>query len=273
MLSFSLFSFVSGRFLRCALPAVLCLPLIAQASDNTQVFVTPSIESTTGFTLTFEHPPRVSQLVSESAAVIRPHLAASAHQSNVIDWQGAALFNHALSPETAQLLDSVKQDLKTLRAEWADDPTYANAVDALIDYVENATFRERLPLPLDEDHYLAGSHTNPLVTGKVTLILPSRAKQVSVIGAVTQPHTLPFTALTSAREYLAQSPTLNHFGISNVAVISPNGELAIHHTAYWNAQHQNVAPGAVIFVPFQRLPFGLASLNDTLPRLLQHRVM
>ncbi|NGN98456.1 polysaccharide synthesis [Grimontia sp. S25] len=272
-----MFTFSSSRALalRSALFALVSLPLHSQASEQTQVYVSTSLESNTAFTVSFDAAPRVSQLVSEGARVIRPHLLnqAQAHQSELIYWQGASLFSNTLSDATTDLLESVKADLHTLSAEWADDAEYKASVDALIGYIEDSTFRERLDVPLDEDFYLMGSRINPLANGDLTLILPRRPEQVTVIGAVVEPKHVPFATLTDANGYLAHIDTLNTFGISEVAVVAMNGELANHKIAYWNGEAQNIPPGAVIFVPFQRLPFGLSSLNEKLPRLLQHRVM
>lgn len=272
-----MFMFSSSRALALgsALFALVSFCLHAQASEQTQVYVSTSLESNTAFTVSFDVAPRVSQLVSEGAKIIRPHLLsqAQAHQSELIYWQGVSLFSNTLSDETAELLESVKADLHTLSAKWADDANYKKSVDALIGYIEDSTFRERLNVPVDEDLYLMGSRINPLVEGDLTLILPPRPEQVTVIGAVAEPKQVPFLTLSDANAYLALVDPLNTFGISEVAVVAPNGERATHNIAYWNGQDQNIPPGAMIFVPFQRLPFGLSSLNETLPRLLQHRVM
>ncbi len=177
-----------------------------------------------------------------------------------------------MSEETAQLLLSVQSDLETLKSEWKDDEELSGAVDSLSQFIASSTFKERLHVPLDQDIYLAGSKTNPLLNGNMTLLLPSKPTSVTVLGAVAKPTTLPFNALASADDYIDQASPVNTFGPSEVTVSQRDGSTAYHKVAYWNHIHEHVAPGALIFVPFQRLPWSVSELNQNISRLLQHWV-
>lgn len=243
-------------------------------ADQTTVTVTTSENAGRTYTVTFNTPPRISQLVSQSTALVRADTKkALAHNTDTIYWQGAGLFDNANSEDLATLKVSVNNGITILKEEWSDDKERLAALNAFSDFVAKSTFLPRIHVPLDEDYYLAGSKVNPLVHGQLTLLLPSRPNNIWVVGAVTSPTNTDFHPGYVAGDYVKLADTLNTFGISEVSVIQPNGTLETHPIAYWNEVPKSIAPGAVIFVPFQGLPSELSSLNRDIPRLLQHRVM
>ncbi|MEZ8083403.1 capsule biosynthesis GfcC family protein [Enterovibrio norvegicus] len=282
----SLFFFIKARLLntRRALlnmtvlfaASVFCLTLSGQAiaAEQTKVTVTTSADAKRMYHIAFNGAPRVSQVVSQGAAVIRANANnILAHNTDTVYWQGAGLFDAANTPELDALKKAVIDNLNTLQEAWQDDAEKHASVTALSTFLAEAHFQSRIQVPLDEDFYLSGTKVNPLVQGDLMLVLPTRPNNVWVIGAVTETTDADFHPDYVADDYVDIAETLNTFGISDVTVIQPDGELEIHQTAYWNQIPKNLAPGAMIFVPFQGLPSALSSLNRDIPRLLQHRVM
>ncbi|WP_283131139.1 capsule biosynthesis GfcC family protein [Enterovibrio norvegicus] len=256
--------------------SVFCLTVSGQAiaAEQTKVTVTTSADATRMYHVAFNGAPRVSQVVSQGAAVIRANANnILAHNTDTVYWKGAGLFDTADTPELASLKKTVTDNLNRLQEAWKDDAEKHASVTALSTFFAESHFQSRIQVPLDEDFYLSGSKLNPLVKGDLMLVLPSRPNNVWVIGAVTETTDADFQPDYVADDYVDITETLNTFGISDVTVIQPDGELEIHQTAYWNQMPKNLAPGAMIFVPFQGLPSALSSLNRDIPRLLQHRVM
>ncbi|CZF80157.1 hypothetical protein GCE9029_01890 [Grimontia celer] len=264
------FSFIRS----CFVLALLAVPTIAHTAEQTVLTVKTATDDKRVYQVTFDGATRVSQVVSQGASVVRANATnILAHNTDTIFWQGAGLFNTADTADIDALTARIENQLGSLKEQWKGDAEKLGAVSTLSDFLASSTFASRISVELDEDFYLAGSKVNPLVRGDLMLLLPSRPNNVWVIGAVTQTTDADFSPVYIADDYLDTADTLNNFGISEVSVVQPNGKLETHPVAYWNQVPKNVAPGAVIFVPFQSLPSELSSLNRDIPRLLQHRVM
>ncbi|USH03276.1 capsule biosynthesis GfcC family protein [Grimontia kaedaensis] len=258
----------------CIVLALLAVSTVAHTAEQTLLTVKTAADDKRVYHVTFDGAPRVSQVVSQGATVVRAnanHILA--HNTDTIFWQGAGLFDKANSADLNTLKARIENQLDTLKGKWKDDAEKLGAVSTLSNFLTSSTFASRISVTLDEDFYLAGSKVNPLVRGDLMLLLPRRPNNVWIIGAVTKTTDADFSPVYIAHDYLGTADTLNTFGISEVFVVQPNGELETHPVAYWNEVPKNVAPGAVIFVPFQGLPSEFSSLNRDIPRLLQHRVM
>ncbi|OEE61118.1 polysaccharide synthesis [Enterovibrio norvegicus FF-454] len=265
-------SFMLGRVALLALSLFSFSPIVFAQQTTVSVVTNDSAEKT--YSVVFDGRPRVSQVVEQGLTLVtqeRPNKLA--HAADVIYWQGAGLFDSSASNDSDVLLADITTKLTTLAERWQDDEDKLSAVNALSEFLASSIFQTRIAVELDQDFYLAGSNVNPLVKGELTLLLPPRPNHVWVIGAVEKANDTDFSPRHIAGDYLKLAETLNTFGINDVSVIQPGGALETHHVAYWNEIPKNIAPGAVIFVPFQGLPSALASLNRDIARLLQHRVM
>ncbi|MDD1796049.1 capsule biosynthesis GfcC family protein [Enterovibrio sp. ZSDZ42] len=241
---------------------------------QTRVTVINATKDTRHFSVTFDGSPRASQVISQGALLARQHAAnIQGHNSDPIFWQGAGLFSDSDNNDVENLRTQVLEALSLLETEWRDDHAALNAVESLVAFLSESTFKQRVAIAVDEDVYLAGGRINPLLAGDLTLLLPSRPKNVWVLGAVKQTADLDFSPLKLAGDYADVADTLDMFGTSEVDVIQPDGHQETHKVAYWNEVPRNLAPGALIYVPFSGLPSELSSLNHLIPTLLQHRVM
>ncbi|OEE68095.1 polysaccharide synthesis [Enterovibrio norvegicus FF-33] len=259
-----------------AVIATIILVVFSQSAfaEQTVLTVTTGDSAKKTYSVTFNGSPRVSQVVEQGRSLVTKNgQNMLAHSTDVIYWQGAGLFNNSLSDGTSALYDGVTRQLSALTEHWQGDDEKRAAVQSLSEFLAASTFKNRIDVELDHDFYLAGSKVNPLVQGGLTLLLPPRQNHVWVIGAVAQSTDTDFSPSRATDDYLTPLDTLNLFGINNVSVVQPDGVLETHKVAYWNEVPKNVAPGAIIFVPYQGLPSALKSLNGDIPRLLQHRVM
>ncbi|MDD1782464.1 capsule biosynthesis GfcC family protein [Enterovibrio sp. ZSDZ35] len=242
-------------------------------AENNNLTVITAIDSPSEFKIRFDGVPRASQIASQGTQLVRSQTDNTlAHGTDAIYWLGAGLFDNDTG-NAEQLLSSVNKMLSHVTQIWQNDDEKLEAVKQLQDFIHASLFKTRIPVTLDEDFYLAGSRINPLVDGNLTLLLPKRSDSVQVIGAVLHPQTVPFSVTHSADDYLSVATPLHSFGNSTAFVVQPNGEIEEHPIAYWNAQPKNIAPGAIVYMPFQRLPSALSSLNTDIVQLLQHRVM
>ncbi|WP_407330975.1 capsule biosynthesis GfcC family protein [Enterovibrio sp. 27052020O] len=267
--------FGSSLLNRGVLLALSLLAFVPNAlAQTTTVTVMTGSQAQQAYSVTFDGRPRVSQVIDQGRVLVaQKSQNMLAHTTDVIYWQGAGLFEHSVSGENDALLADVTTKLAALAERWQDDEEKLSAVNSLSEFLASSTFQTRITVELDHDFYLAGSKVNPLVEGELTLLLPPRPNHVWVVGAVATSTDAVFSPSHVADDYLDIANTLNIFGISDVSVIQPGGKLETHQVAYWNGIPKNIAPGAVVYVPFQGLPSALKSLNRDIPRLLQHRVM
>ncbi|PKF49215.1 hypothetical protein AT251_20565 [Enterovibrio nigricans] len=155
--------------------------------------VITSSETPSEFTINFDGTPRASQVVSQGAQLVKRQTDGTlAHGSDAIYWLGAGLFDDEAG-NAKELLLSVNKTLSLATEIWQDDDEKLEAVKQLSVFINASLFKTRIPVTLDEDFYLAGSRSNPLVDGDLTLLLPKRPDSVQVIGAVLHPQTVPFS--------------------------------------------------------------------------------
>lgn len=270
--------FISGFFLLS--PAISTLA--AKEVHQAPVFLSikTSGEAKKAINLLAAKPIRISQLLNQSTTLFREnakeqlnHQLEFGHATDTIYWLGAGLFEDANPQEVNAKLNNIKQKLVRLKQYWQNNQDKLNSLLSLEMQLEKFQFQTRIWLELDEDVYLTGGKADPLVQGKMTLTLPVQPTVIWALGAIKQNTTLSFLAGQTAEQYLRQTSLLNTFSNNDVMVIQPNGQQQKHHVAYWNKTPKTLAPGAIIFVPYQHLPSELSSLNQEISDLLQHRVL
>lgn len=185
-----------------------------------------------------------------------------------IFWQGAALYD---TTKTEALISTQQSAIASL-SSLATDPSTQESIAALSDYLNQPIVGERQFIPLDYDTVRINAKLNPMLNGQFTLVLPTRPLTVTVVGAVEQMQKVAFKARASASEYI-EIAKANHFADNSFAyVVQPDGVVQRHATAYWNDNHQDIAPGAIIFVGFTGVFSEYQDLNDKILMLLKNRV-
>ncbi len=230
----------------------------------------------TPLSASFTSPTRLSEILTQASAFLRASQKTPSrmtHASDSIYWPAAGLFDDTQAERIHSKLKKIERQLKGLEKHWTHSPEKVRALQSLRAFIKSSQFKTRLLKELDEDLYLSGGIFNPLLHGSMTLILPSQPTSVWVIGGVKRNTALPFISGKSINQYLERVPELYQFNVNDVVIISPNGITETYGVAYWNTEEINVAPGSLIFVPFQDLPPRFSSLNDALCALFQDRVL
>ena len=76
-----------------------------------------------------------------------------------------------------------------------------------------------------------------------------------------------------SEEYLAQVTPLTIAANSEVTVIQPDGVIQQHPIAYWNNNHNDIAPGAIIYLGYDALFHDYSGLNQAISSMLINRTL
>ncbi|PSW19500.1 polysaccharide synthesis [Photobacterium sanctipauli] len=188
-------------------------------------------------------------------------------QSNDIYWLGAGLYTGFPHPDKALVINQLEQ--LALQSNNNDKAIYI----ALSQALTQLTIGERIFTPLDYDVVRITPSANPLVNQDVSLVLPKRPQSVYVLGAVAKPGDIPWQTRLNADGYIAHTQPSSLGDNSVATVIQPDGTVESHSIAYWNQNHQDIAPGAIVYLGFSSLPSGYRSLNDEIINILRNRAL
>lgn len=258
-----------------ATPFVALLTLLFSHSAFANTVWVSSGKSAPVTQLTFSEPPRLSQVIGEAVKHAEASLSSQstmAHQSDLIFWPAAGLFEKGLQAEVDAERSQVISQLQLLNERWEGDNKVA--VQDLIAVLDSYQYGRRVPFTLHYDLALMGLGTDPMLNADYLLQLPARTETVSVLGAVKKTLLTDWQPRTSAAEYVQKvEPLFWYANDSTVSVIQPNGTEKTHSIAYWNRVHADLVPGSIVFVPFRRLPSEFSTLNSDIVSLLSSRMM
>ncbi|MGF1889735.1 capsule biosynthesis GfcC family protein [Photobacterium profundum] len=270
------------RLLSLAL-ITFCSATYAQASDtstspntdtltstNVQPFaikVTPSSQRERQLQLSYSEPVRMKQVLSDSLTHLPAFLANDVKQDSRIYWTGAALFKTFPHPQQHAVVTQLNQ----LATYWHDEQQQA-ALN-LSQQIEQLTTGERIFTSLDYDDVRLNKQANTLITHNLTLILPPHPERILVLGALEKPVWTKWQTRLDAETYLKQSKPLSNANNSDAWVIQPDGTVEQHPIAYWNHDHHDIAPGAIVYLGFSSLPDGFETLNEDIINLLRNRAL
>ncbi len=217
--------------------------------------------------LSYSTPVRLKQVLSDSLIHLPTFLANDVKQDSRIYWTGAALFQAFPHPQQQAVVTQLSQ----LATHWQDKQQQA-ALN-LSQQIEQLTTGERIFTSLDYDDIRLNKQANTLITHNLTLILPPRPKQILVLGALEKPVWAKWKTRFDTEDYLEQSKPLSNANNSNAWVIQPDGTVEQHPIAYWNREHHDIAPGAIVYLGFSSLPKGFETLNEDIINLLRNRAL
>ncbi|OOF19767.1 hypothetical protein BZJ17_14905 [Salinivibrio sp. IB574] len=223
---------------------IICAPAFAQpqgfqAGDSTQDKpMTPSTIITTrdGTKHSFIQPPQLADAVLTVAY-------SQYHSLDNIYWPAAGLYQSVWSENTKrEALKPVARQVRVqkgeLKQQWL----------ALYSALLNLSIGKRIDINIDPDYVRLSKETNPKLDGQWHIQLPTRPKQVLLLGAIDKPGFYPWRVRTSAATYLKDAADQLH-GQSYAWVVKPSGHAEKHPIAYWNKQHSDILPGSVIYLP------------------------
>lgn len=202
----------------------------------------------------------------------------AANQQRGLYWPAARLFNRSadklteLEQERQQLL----QRLSALQQHYNkhNEPELAAATAQLQQQIGQWQLAGQLLLPLDPDRVRAKPELNPmLVAGHYLLQVGVRPTRLTVTG-LARDKSLPLLHATDAADYGRLLTRLAGASSSFLYILPAARAAILANTGIWNHQPQQVAPGAVLFVPFEQrlLPTAFNDINGQIVALLQYRV-
>ena len=248
-----------------ALMLLICNLQLSHA--ETEVTVAQSVYSNSTVSLTYVSPPRLVQVIKDSLS----NAQLSSEQSNPLPiyWLGAGLYDASTE---AALLTQRQQILNALKTQYSDmgKPDHIQALKTLATWIVNNQFLQREFIPLDYDAIRLKEELNPLLQGKYLLTLPRKPQDVLVLGAVTQNGSQPFVVRQNASQYIENAMPLKASKNSFAWLIQPDGEIVKYPIAYWNQQHIDIAPGAIIYLDFDGVRDNEPALNQQILELLRH---
>lgn len=193
-------------------------------------------------------------------------------------WPAARLYNRSADKLTRleQQRQQLLQRLTALQQHYNQhsEPELAAATAQLQQQISQWQLAEQLLLPLDPDRVRAKPELNPmLAAGHYLLQVSTRPTRLSVTG-LARDKSLPLINATDAADYGRLLTRLPGASTSFIYILPAARAAIVAQTGIWNHQPQQVAPGAVLFVPFEarRLPAAFNDINGQIVELLQHRV-
>ncbi|KAB0302365.1 hypothetical protein F2Z80_14380 [Vibrio fortis] len=225
-----------------------------------------------GVTLNYTQPVRLEQVLNDANA------------------------NGALGyfPLSAQLFDrNAQQQVDSLKAKVISQlnqlAVQEPQVRSVIAQLESFDYQARYFVDLDRNAVISQPEKNPLLVSKSSalkleqsnqaqrfdLYLTQRPADLTLVGAVKQPHKLKLIEHGQLDNYLSMLPKGELLEIadkSTAYAIQPNGYVDEINYAYWNSKQAYFAPGAILFIAFDSLPSEFSTLNQNIIELLRHKV-
>lgn len=255
---FSLMSLFSHyrRYVLASLCLLFSMPSFAQS-----VITLHANGNSVAVPLHYAEPVRLAQVVSDS---LKQRTVAT-----VPYWLGSSL-STTTEPKTKQALIT---QLTQLSQQHRDDAAVSESFANTAQWLQQHILYQRLPVNIDIDKVRLNKADNPLLNGDYQLQLANRPTSVTVIGAIEKPQTLNWQPRMAAKEYLAQVTPLAIAANSEVTVIQPDGVAQQHPIAYWNNNHKDIAPGAIIYLGYQSLFNNYSDLNHAISSMLINRTL
>ena len=237
------------------------------AAGAVTVMLTSSQSQRQQLQLHYPAPVRLEQILADSLANLSQLPVSTAQQGQPVYWTGAGVFTAFPHRDKASVLNQINTLANQSEAKKRE------VLIKLATTIKPLPIGERVFTPLDYDQIRINKADNPLVQQNITLVLPSRPSTVLVLGAVNKPQYLPWQPRTDAGNYLSQALPAEMADNSLATVIQPDGKVEQHPIAYWNQNHQDIAPGAIIYLGLASLPSGYNNLNDDIIHLLRNRAL
>jgi len=239
--------------------SLLLLVNTTNASEpQTQLIVhVPSLS----LNLTYPSPVRLSQVLSDVETNIQ------SKGSFSIFWLAAQLLEQKNNEKITKLKNELIAQLTHL--SQAKPKTKIKA-DLLIKFIQTNDFNYRHFINLDNDLVRIQNQFNPLLKGHFILETPVRSNQIRIVGGKEIKQREELIAHRSIADYLKTIPLPITSQTSFVYIIQPDGVVNKASNNYWNNITTFLAPGATLFIGFDKLPAEFASLNQKIANLLRY---
>ena len=253
--------FTTSTRYRCYALASLCLLVSLPSVAQNQISLHANGDTATTVSLQYAEPVRLAQVVSDSLK-----------QRTVTEtpyWLGSSL-STTTEPQTKSAL--IKQ-LTQLSKQHSDNATISNSFANTAHWLQQHIKTQRLPVSIDIDKVRLSTNDNPLLSGNYQLRLANRPTSIIIFGAIEKPQQLDWQPRMAAKNYLDQVTPIDIAANSYVTVIQPDGVIQQHPIAYWNNNHNDIAPGAIIYLGYQSLFHDYSKLNHDISSMLINRTL
>lgn len=190
-------------------------------------------------------------------------------------WPTARIATAASQAQVDGERQALLHDLEMLEYQWHNEGESQNAYAVRELRVELSAVKliGRLPATLDPDWVRIRPKDNPLLQGEYRLVLPARPQTLSVLGLINgnpRPSLQPKQVIADYIDAECLPAGECEWGY----LIQNDGSVEKVGLAYWNRQHREADPGAVLFVGFDndQLPEPYRNLNSRIAHLLTNRI-
>jgi hypothetical protein len=206
------------------------------------------------------------------------HLADLLTHSNIpadTYWPTARIATPASQAQVDGERQALLHDLEMLEYQWHNEgeTQKAYAVRELRAELAAVKLIGRLPATLDPDWVRIRPEDNPQLQGDYRLVLPARPTTLMVLGLINgNPRPLLKSKQVIA-DYI-DAECLPGGECSWGYFIQNDGTIEKVGLEYWNRQHREADPGAVLFIGFDndQLPEQYRDLNSRIAHLLTNRI-
>lgn len=147
----------------------------------------------------------------------------------------------------------------------------AMAIKTLRQQLDSLVVHSAIRTSLDPDRLRIRPEENLRLVGSYRLYLPSCNNEVTLLGAVASPGSLPLVSGQWLADYLEHNAVQSWAEPSWAWYLDGQVEAERIGIGYWNRKHREARAGAVLFVGFDvgALPDGYEDINQAIISLLQ----
>lgn len=187
-------------------------------------------------------------------------------------WPAAVLFKKY---SQQQELDRTKitSALSVLKND-TDDKNEQEQIQLLINEINSWKLAKHTQTPVDYDLVRLHEKFNPLLEpGEYFLSLTSRPSNLRLIGLTARKESISHVGATDVSSYQQYFEPLKLADPDFVYIIQPDGRVVKANIAYWDNQHQEVAPGSTLYIPLRENLFSnISELNQEIAELARNRL-
>ncbi|MCG2835695.1 capsule biosynthesis GfcC family protein [Photobacterium sp. WH77] len=264
------------------IPPALTPAAMATPVETTPTFVRVQLDNgDKELQLRYPDTVRLDRVQQDALSNVYQLSTKSDNTAQALYWTGSFLWkaDHRAKQALALQQQNVDRQIRALADHWRyHRPAASETLIQLAQSLASPMPGERIFLPLDSDRVRIVPDNNPALNGPFVLRFATRPNTVKVTGALKLPAgsntadlSLPWQERQDAAGYLKQIQTLSVANRDYIWVIQPDGKAEQHSIAYWNRQHKDIAPGAILYLAFTDLPASAKSLNSQIIHLLSQR--
>ncbi|PTB31245.1 capsule biosynthesis GfcC family protein [Photobacterium phosphoreum] len=249
------------RYRRYCVLTSLCLLVSMPTTAQSLITLNANGHSAAAVSLQYAEPVRLAHVISDSLK--------QRTMTETPYWLGSSL-STTTEPQTKSVL--IKQ-LTQLSQQHRDDASASESFANTAQWLQQHIKTQRLPVTIDIDKARLNKKDNPLLSGNYQLLLANRPTSVTIIGAIEKPLSIKWQPRIAAKDYLDHVMPIDIAANSTVTVIQPDGVMQQHPIAYWNNNHNDIAPGAIIYLGYQSLFHDYSDLNHAISSMLINRTL